>query len=76
MNYSMSRLIIFLLSAATMGSASVAASQPANDLDALNDLYAFGPDSALRDGVPRGEVKGPFVIPSDVYPGTQHTYLV
>ena len=76
MNYSMSRLIIFLLSAATMGIASVASSQPPSDLDALNDLYAFGPDSALRDGVPLGEVKGPFVIPSDVYPGTQHTYWV
>lgn len=76
MNYSMSRLIIFLFSAATMGIASVASSQPVNNLDALNDLYAFGPDSALRDGVPRGEVKGPFVIPSDVYPGTQHTYWV
>src|SRR5262249_477468 len=26
--------------------------------------------------VPKGEIRGPFVIPSAVYPGTQHTYWV
>jgi enterochelin esterase family protein len=26
--------------------------------------------------VPKGEVRGPFTLPSDAYPGTQHTYWV
>jgi enterochelin esterase family protein len=38
--------------------------------------YQLGPDSFPRDGVPKGEVRGPFVIPSQAYPGTQHTYWV
>ena len=38
--------------------------------------YQLGPDSFPREGVPKGEVRGPFVIPSQAYPGTQHTYWV
>ena len=38
--------------------------------------YQLGPDSLAREGVPKGEVRGPFVIPSEAYPGTQHTYWV
>src|SRR3978361_165521 len=38
--------------------------------------YHRGPASYPRDGVPRGEVRGPFTLPSDAYPGTQHTYWV
>ena len=38
--------------------------------------YQLGPDSQARDGVAKGEVRGPFVIPSQAYPGTQHTYWV
>ena len=38
--------------------------------------YQLGPDSFPQDGVPKGEVKGPFTLPSDAYPGTQHTYWV
>jgi len=29
-----------------------------------------------QEGVPKGEIRGPFVIKSNVYPGTQHTYWV
>ena len=39
-------------------------------------LYHIGPDSLAQDGVPKGEVRGPFTLPSDAYPGTQHTYWV
>ena len=36
--------------------------------------YQLGPDSLPRDGVPKGEVRGPFTLPSGrSYPGTQHT---
>jgi len=38
--------------------------------------YQLGPDSFPRDGVPKGDVRGPFTLPSEAYPGTQHTYWV
>ena len=42
----------------------------------VNAYYQIGPDSLPHDGVPTGEVRGPFVLPSAAYPGTQHTYWV
>src|SRR3954465_15743485 len=39
-------------------------------------FYKLGTDSLPKDGVPKGEVKGPFTLPSEAYPGTQHTYWV
>jgi enterochelin esterase family protein len=39
-------------------------------------FYQLGPDSLEQEGVPRGRIDGPFVIPSQVWPGTQHTYWV
>ena len=36
----------------------------------------LGPDSQSHEGVPKGEVRGPFTLPSQAYPGTQHTYWV
>ena len=42
-----------------------------------NAQYRIGPDSLTHDGVPKGEIKGPFVLTnSPAYPGTQHTYWV
>jgi enterochelin esterase family protein len=38
--------------------------------------YQLGPDSFPHDGVPKGELRGPFTLPSGAYPGTQHTYWV
>jgi enterochelin esterase family protein len=38
--------------------------------------YRLGPDSLPQEGVPKGDVRGPFVLPSEAYPGTQHTYWV
>jgi enterochelin esterase family protein len=38
--------------------------------------YKLAVDAIPQDGVPKGEVKGPFVLPSQAYPGTQHTYWV
>ena len=46
---------------------------PANSNDAF---YALGPDSKPLAGVPKGRFVGPTVIPSGVFPGTQHTYWV
>ena len=41
-----------------------------------DSFYQFGPDSLEQAGVPKGEMRGPFVLPSAAYPGTQHTYWV
>ncbi len=38
--------------------------------------YRLGPDSLPQEGVPKGEIRGPFILPSQAYPGTQHTYFV
>jgi len=38
--------------------------------------YKLAPDLQRHEGVPVGEVKGPFTLPSEAYPGTQHTYWV
>lgn len=38
--------------------------------------YRLGPDSFPQEGVPKGEIRGPYTLPSTAYPGTQHTYWV
>lgn len=43
----------------------------------MNQFYTLGPDSLEREGVPKGELRGPFyLLNSPNYPGTQHTYWV
>src|SRR5579871_2614906 len=41
-----------------------------------NSQYRLGPDSMPQEGVPKGEIRGPYTLPSNAYPGTQHTYWV
>jgi enterochelin esterase family protein len=41
-----------------------------------NSQYRLGPDSMPWDGVPKGEIRGPYHIESNAYPGTQHTYWI
>jgi enterochelin esterase family protein len=55
--------------------AACAAGQPA---DAINPdtYYKLSPDAMPMEGVPKGEIRGPFTLPSQAYPGTQHTYWV
>ena len=43
----------------------------------INDTYyKLGPDSQPMEGVPKGKISEARVIPSEVFPGTQHTYWV
>src|SRR3954453_5922332 len=42
----------------------------------FDDYYKLGPDSMVQDGVPQGRILGPTTLPSEVFPGTQHTYWV
>ena len=72
------RLLSALLLAAIPVTAR-AQSQPAANASAAPDPdmhYQFGPDSLPREGVPKGEMRGPFVLPSQAYPGTQHTWFI
>jgi len=39
-------------------------------------FYALGPDSKPMNGVSKGHFVGPTTIPSQVFPGTTHTYFV
>jgi enterochelin esterase family protein len=48
------------------------AAQPPNP----DVLYRIGPDSLAQDCVPKGDIRGPFTLPSKAYEGTQHTYWV
>jgi enterochelin esterase family protein len=49
----------------------------ANSFGAGEDaFYKLGPDSLPQEGVPKGKLIGPAVLPSEVFPGTQHTYWV
>jgi len=50
--------------------ASAAVAQPPNP----DAYYKLAPDAIPQEGVPKGEIKGPFALPSEAYPGTQHTY--
>jgi enterochelin esterase-like enzyme len=49
---------------------------PANPAPNPDSQYRLGPDSMAQEGVPKGEIRGPFTLPSQVFPGTQHTYFV
>lgn len=62
----------YLLSLAALA----AFAQPPAQTPNTDAYYKLGPDSLPQDGVPKGEIKGPFIIPSQAYPGTQHTYWV
>jgi enterochelin esterase-like enzyme len=42
----------------------------------VDDYYKLGPDSLPQDGVPKGVISDPEILPSQAYPGTQHTYWV
>ena len=71
----MNRLTALLAAAA--GACAVAlAQEPAKQVPDPNSQYRLGPDSMPQDGVPKGEIRGPFTLPCKVYPGTQHTYWV
>jgi enterochelin esterase-like enzyme len=55
---------------------AVAAQNAAAQTSNPDAFYKLGPDSLPQEGVPKGEIRGPFILPSQIYPGTQHTYWV
>jgi enterochelin esterase family protein len=71
--------IVMLAIALLVVGAEVAAAQRAPGGPAQSEFDAFytlGPDSLPREGVPKGEVRGPFKLPSKVYPGVEHGYWI
>src|SRR5258707_9511214 len=50
--------------------------QPATAEPNTDLYYQLAPDATPQDGVPKGEIRGPFTLPSAAYPGTQHTYWI
>lgn len=72
MNLRMIRLLAGL-SALALASAYA---QPQQQGPNINAQYRLGPDSMAQEGVPKGEIRGPFTLPSKAYSGTQHTYWV
>ena len=42
----------------------------------MDAYYKIGPDSMPHEGVPKGRLDGPKTLPSEVFPGTQHTFWV
>ena len=70
------RVGLLLFVAAISPRARPGAQPPAQPAPDYNAYYQLGPDSLAHDGVPKGDVRGPFVVSSLAYPGTQHTYWV
>jgi enterochelin esterase family protein len=71
---------VAVIIALTVAGADVATAQRApggppgpSEFDAF---YTLGPDSLPREGVAKGEVRGPFKLPSKAYPGAEHSYWV
>ena len=68
-NFALVGLLLMVLA----GTAFAQGPPPGAEMDVH---YRLGPDSMPQEGVPKGEIKGPFTLPSEAYPGTQHTYWV
>lgn len=56
--------------------ALAAAQTPPPQTPNTDRYYVLGPDSLPQEGVPKGAIKGPFHIESNVYEGTSHTYWI
>src|SRR5881394_1627354 len=75
---------VFLLTAALSQTPPATTAPPARQAQRpamaetpdTNLHYKLAPDAIAQEGVPKGEIKGPFTLPSQAYPGTQHTYWI
>jgi len=67
---------MFKMTLCVMATGIALAQTPATQTPSPNSQYRLGPDSMPQEGVPKGEIRGPFTLPSKAYEGTQHTYWV
>jgi enterochelin esterase-like enzyme len=73
----MNRKLLCLTSAFATAFCLPAFAQQAEEPNPAPDAhYHLGPDSLAEDGVQKGEIRGPFTLPSQAYPGTSHTYWI
>jgi len=70
----LSAVFVAVIASAAFGRAQTPATPVPQPGQEINQYYSLGPASLPHDGVPKGEIRGPFVLPSQAYPGTQHTY--
>jgi enterochelin esterase-like enzyme len=71
----MKRTTVSLISVVLAALLGHARAQNGGEIDP-NAHYHLGPDSLVEAGVPQGQIRGPFSLPSSAYPGTLHTYWV
>lgn len=72
MKQTLARLLaLFVAGFSVLASAQTEGQNPNPDMH-----YHLGPDSLAEQGVPQGEIRGPFTLPSQAYPGTSHTYWI
>src|SRR6185295_3731374 len=67
--------IALVIAGIEVASAQRAPGGPARPSE-FDAFYSLGPDSLPREGVPKGDVRGPFKLPSKAYPGAEHSYWV
>jgi len=67
-------LVLFTI-AAIAQTAAPTARRPMAETPNTDIYYRLAPDALSQDGVPKGEIRGPFTL-SQAYPGTQHTYWI
>lgn len=65
----MHRPISFIVSSIAMMSLTLALAS-----SHAQEKYPIGPDSVPQQGVPQGEIKGPFTWKSEIFPGTVRDY--
>ncbi len=68
--------LFWLLVVAVLGGCACVYSQEHDPNPNADVHYHLGPDSLVEEGVPKGEIRGPFTLPSQAYPNTSHTYWV
>ena len=73
MNAKFAAILFLIFSAPSLVAQATPATPEGPDPDAF---YHLGPDSLPQEDVPKGEIRGPFTLPSTAYPRTQHTYWV
>src|SRR5881227_2412696 len=79
MRINLSGVLAFITTAAlaqTPSTQSISPQPQAPETTNTDIYYKLAPDASPQEGVPKGEIKGPFTLPSKAYPGTQHTYWV
>src|SRR3954469_244122 len=67
--------IVLVIVGTEVGPAQRAPGGPAGPSE-FDAFYSLGPDSLPREGVPKGELRGPFKLPRTTYSGAEHSYWV